>query len=1404
MARRKHVSPGVYIDEYAVSNRRSRINEIPKMYLIEDDGIKPKHYTYMLKIIPNKSNIKVNETVQLQAMFYVVANNRIEKAEDVTKYCEWTSNGSHITVNNSANRGLVTVQSKGSAAIITAIYQLDGETYSASAEISVKPEISYMFEVTPPTLHFMNTSETKSLTATYYKVTDGVNDGGTVVTEMCEWSPNDTTKFSVTNGKVRAKKTGTSGTITAKYGSYSDTASISVESLVEHELVISATTSTTIELNGNNGSVKAIYYTITDGVKDNGQDITSSCTWNSSNTNNITVDKGVVIAKKSGVSSSISATYNGVNSNSITFNVKSIVTDRLVISPSTLSMAMGDREPITATYIVNTDGTETSTPVTTNCKWYSTNNDIVVSSNGIVTAKMSGREGIIYATYKTCTSNNCNVSVSSIVETKFSITSTISNLDKNNSYTLETQFITTTDGVPSQEVNVSCTWSSSDDSVISVNSTTGRITAITPGESATITATYVRDGKTYTDSITISVNDEITYRLIVEPTSITIDKGAPYDYVKAILYTVTNGVENNDTEVTNECTWESSSTYITVDKGIVTGLEYNMNGYVEAIYTAPDNSKLSAQCDVTVNAEPKIPIIAVFNVTGDTQILFSDTSNIESVTWNDTDLLESTNGEITTAKVDNGEQTITFTLQYQDRITNSTFLGSCIKSISFPDSIVDKLNIINSNAFSDCKYLEEFTVPKNVKQLGTGVFSGSTSLTTVVFDGNVLTDKIIPNQTFKGCTSLTSVTLPEFYEEIGISAFEDCEALPLITLSNDCKLIGDRAFCNCKSLETVEISEGLTTIGISSFLNCSNLKNIVLPESLETINNYAFQNCDDLEAVAIHENCEIIGNQAFYNCTSLNDLKIDESGVDLTIGSGAFQYCDSLETVNIPNRVKDVGYSCFNDCDSLTTVTGLLGLTNINYSVFYDCVKLYDIKLHGGITSIGNYAFYNCNSLETTQDIIVEGVQTIGNSAFYGCDKLNVVNIPSTVQSIGNLAFTYLTNVSKNSYCTSMYVDTGNTTYTSRNANGEECNCIMPSDRNTLYFGCYNSIIPEDVKDISAYAFYEVPFTSLTLPEGLISIGAYAFNSCDKFKNLDLPSSLITIGDGAFDRASSWEEIHIPENVTSIGDFAFRQVLSARKITVDSNNTVYDSREDSNCIVRTNDSTLLFGCTYSKIASDIINIEQYAFWNYSFSEIGIPEGVKTIGSNAFKSCDNLIAINIPSTVDNIGEDAFQSCSSLTTITVNPNNTVYDSRDNCDCIVRTDDNVLLFGANKNVTIPNSIVTIGVEAFYLCNKITEIEIPDSVITIDTDAFIICSNLTKITLGENVKTLKSRCFGSTYLSEIIAKPTTAPVLENLQFLRVFGSVPKNGKVYYPSGSDYSSWEKCEELKTWEFIPQ
>lgn len=1398
MARRKHVSPGVYIDEHALSNRRSRINEIPKMYLIEDNGIKPKHYMYMLKIIPNKSNIKVNETVQLQAMFYVVANNRIEKAEDVTKYCEWTSNGSHITVNNSADKGLVTVQSKGSDTIITAIYKLDGETYSASAEISVKPEISYMFEVTPPTLHFINTSETKDLTATYYKVTDGVNDSGTVVTEMCEWSPDDNTNFSVTNGKVRAKKTGASGIITAKYGSYSDTVSVSVESLVEHELVISATTSTTIELGVRDGGVKAIYYTIKDGVKDDGQDVTSLCTWNSSNPNNITVDKGVVKAVKSGVNSSISASYEGITSNPITFNVKSIESYELIITPNNIETEVFANTQLTAKYIKTKDGVVQETDVTNDAKWHSTNPDIIVNA-GNVRPEKSGINGKIYATYNGLTSNNCEINVSSVITTSFAIIKKVNKLDKNGSYQLATQFVTNIDGVPNEEdVATSCTWSSNKPNAVSVTST-GKVTGLIPGESATITATYVRDGETYTDSITISVNDEITYSLILDHTSITIDKGVPYP-VKAFLYVVTNGIEDDGTEVTDECTWEPDYG-ITVDKGVVTGLEYDINGYVEAIYIVPDYPELRAKCEVTVNAEPKIPITAKFNVTGDTQILFNSTTNIESVTWNEIVLLESTNGKITTTNVDIGEQTIRFTLKNQDRIAPSTFLGSCIKSIVFPDSIVEKLKIISDNAFAECKYLEEFTVPKNVNQLGTGVFSGSTSLTTVVFDGNVLTNKTIPNQTFKGCTSLTSVTLPESYEKIGTSAFEMCYALLSITLSNDCKIIDQWAFLNCGKLETVDINEGLTTIGYGSFSNCSKLKNIVLPESLVTIGDTSFINCYALESITIHKNCNRIGSSAYENCRSLNDLTIDENGVNIIIDSEAFNNCDSLETVNIPNRVKEIGDSCFYDCDSLTTVTGLLGLTKINNSVFYSCDELVDITLHSGIKSIGDYAFYDCNSLETTEDIIVEGVETIGNNAFYGCNTLDVI-VSSTVNNIGYLAFTDLCDANNNVYCTTMYVNTGNTSYTSRDESGSECNCIMDYDRNTLYFGCNSTVIPDDVKIIYDYAFYYYrKFDEMPLPSGLTTINKYAFYNCQGLKNIVFPETLTTIGEFSFYSCIHISSLHIPINVRYIGVKAFLQCNSLNEITVDTGNTTYDSGNNSNCIMETSTDKLRFGCNNTVIPDDTKIIEDDACNGYALlKNIDFPETLTTIGNSSFAFCDSITELYIPANVKFIHENAFNGASNIKIITVDTGNTTYDSRDNGNWIVNTSENKLMLAANINyTTLSPSITKIGANAFYENSLITEFEIHDNVTEIGAHAFYY-AKLSKITIGSSMESIGAWAFWNcANLTEITLKPIIAPTFDNSTFY-----LTKTGTVYYPSGSDYSDWEENTDLNGWSFIPR
>ena len=122
------------------------------------------------------------------------------------------------------------------------------------------------------------------------------------------------------------------------------------------------------------------------------------------------------------------------------------------------------------------------------------------------------------------------------------------------------------------------------------------------------------------------------------------------------------------------------------------------------------------------------------------------------------------------------------------------------------------------------------------------------------------------------------------------------------------------------------------------------------------------------------------------------------------------------------------------------------------------------------------------------------------------------------------------------------------------------------------------------------------------------------------------------------------------------------------------------------------------------------------------TSITIPSSVTTIGQGAFYGCTSLTSVDIPSSVTTIGLGAFGNCTSLTSITVSEENTVYDSRNDCNAIIETSSNTLISGC-KNTKIPNTVTIIGSAAFNGCTGLTSITIPSSVTSIGSSAFDGC---------------------------------------------------------------------------------
>ena len=441
---------------------------------------------------------------------------------------------------------------------------------------------------------------------------------------------------------------------------------------------------------------------------------------------------------------------------------------------------------------------------------------------------------------------------------------------------------------------------------------------------------------------------------------------------------------------------------------------------------------------------------------------------------------------------------------------------------------------IGYRAFYHCTGLTSLTIPNSVTIIGMDAFSGCSNLVSVnitdleawcriqfvdcldsssnplnyahhlFLNGEEIKDLVIPNSVtsigesaFEGCTGLTSVTISNNVTSIGGEAFLECSGLTSVTISNSVTSIGEGAFARCTGLTSITIPSSVTSIGEGAFFYCIGLTSVKITD-LEawcriqfngrvsnplSIAHHLFLNGKEMKKLVIPNSVTSLGDRAFEGCSALTSVTIPNSVK--SVGVNTFMNCSRLTSITVPNSVTSIGEGAFLGCTGLTSIIIPNSMTSIAGDTFNGCSRLTSVDIPGSVTSIGNYAFRLCSGL--TSISIPNSVTSIGSGAFSGCTGLTSITVPNSVTSIGLGAF-------------------------------------------------YNCAGLTSVNIIDLEAWLKISFDSSSNP---LEYAHHLFLNGEEIKNLVIPNGVTSIGDWAFGGCTGLTSTTIPNSVTSIGNSSF-------------------------------------------------------------------------------------------------------------------------------------------------------------------------------------------------------------------------------------------------------------------------
>ena len=526
-----------------------------------------------------------------------------------------------------------------------------------------------------------------------------------------------------------------------------------------------------------------------------------------------------------------------------------------------------------------------------------------------------------------------------------------------------------------------------------------------------------------------------------------------------------------------------------------------------------------------------------------------------------------------------------YSLDFNTPFTSSSELNQQIKTVVIEEGITN----ICWGMFATCENLKSITIPKSVTKIGALAFAYCSKLAKVTLPATVTE---IGSMAFWNCINLKTITIPKGVTKIGEEAFRACSFLEQINVDKNNKAFSSSngilynknktEVIKCpQAMKEIKIAKSVTKIGVSAFENCRYLKSITIPNKVTCIDDFAFSECAKLSQISIPNTVTRIGAFALYGCSKLSKITIPKSVTSI----GSYAFAGTAYEANDKNWKDDLLYigDCLVEALSTSSTCNIKSGTRVIADAAFEYSDMKKVVIPESVTHIGVNAFISCPSMKSIT--IPSGVKSIGIGAFVDCTGLKEINVADK-----NKKYASLDGV------------------------------LYNKSKTTLIYcpGAKKSVtIPKSVTKISQEAFLESSLTKITVPNGVKSIGSFAFAYSTKLKSVSIPKSVTSIAKDAFEGCSKLSEIN-----------------------VNGSNAKYSS---SKGILYNKNKTTLIKCPAAK------------------TEVTIPKTVTKIGDYAFGGCSKLKTVTVPKKVTSIGNSAFYGCTKLKSIKIyNPDCKIYNS------------------------------------------------------------------------------------------------------------------------------------------------